>query len=89
MGSDDDDDDDDTVVAETLSGGAGASDIDCGVVLLGVVHTIDGFRDVELMDTDVTDVFRSVFVARTAVGFTGCNTKIKNESIKSKQWFED
>lgn len=64
--------DDDTVVAETLSGGAGANDIDCVVVLLGVEHTIDCFRDVELLD-DVTDIFKSVFVARTAVGFTGCN----------------
>ena len=59
------------MVAETLSGGAGANDIvDCVVVLLGVVQTIDCFRDDEMLD-DVTDVFRSVFVARTAVGFTG------------------
>ncbi len=68
-----DDDDDDTVVADTLSGGAGANDIDCVVVLVGVEHTIDCFRDDELLD-DVTNVFTSVFVARTAVGFTGYKT---------------
>lgn len=62
--------DDDTVVADTFSGGAGANDIDCVVVLLGVEHTIDCFRDDELLD-DVVDVLSSVLVARTAVGFTG------------------
>lgn len=66
--------DDDTVVAETFSGGAGANDIDSVVVLLGVEHTIDCFRDDELLD-DVTDVFRSVFVARTGVGLTGYKKK--------------
>lgn len=64
------DDDDDTVVVDTLGGGAGANDIGCVVVLLGVEHTIDCFRDDELLDV-VTVAFRSVFVARTAVGFTG------------------
>lgn len=58
-------------MADTLSGGAGANDIDCVVVLLGVVHTTTGFADDELL-IDVTVAFRSVFVvARTAVGLTG------------------
>lgn len=75
VGWDNVDKDDDTAIAETLSGGAGANDIDCAVVLLGVVHTIDCLSDNELLDDDV-DVLRSDLVARTAVGFTGYNDSI-------------
>lgn len=74
--------DDDTVVAETFCGGAGANDIDCVVVLLGVEHTIDCLRDVELL-VDVTVAFESVFVARTAVGFTGYKKYTKKFIKKS------